>query len=344
METQIIDRDILIAEGLLDRAAAQLKTLNIASDNIAIISNTTVGPLYGETLRAALPGSYVLQIPDGEQHKTLDTVRELYTGLLEHRANRETLVIALGGGVVGDIAGFVAATFMRGTHLVQMPTSLLSMVDSSVGGKVGVDLPQGKNLVGAFKRPEAVLIDPLVLRSLPEAERKNGLAEVLKHGLLDDASLLEPAMHAPERATELIRRAIAVKLAVVSQDPFERGIRRHLNLGHTFGHAIEQQSGFQWKHGEAVAVGLLAAALLSERLGLATPPLAKTVESLLTQTGLPTRAPGFGAEALLDAMRTDKKWGAKRRFVLLRGPGEACVVEDVPQAPLIQVLETISAP
>ena len=330
----------IIEPGLIDRVWAKLQKLELSSSSFAIISNTTVGPLYGEALAKQLPGAKLLQIPDGEKHKTLETVRGLYESMLEHGMDRQSLVIALGGGVVGDIAGFVAATYMRGVRLVQMPTTLLAMVDSSVGGKVGVDLPQGKNLVGAFKQPEAVLVDPDVLSTLPEAEYRNGLAEVIKHGLLDDGALLDPKMYIRGRAPELIARAVDVKLKVVKVDPFERGPRKHLNLGHTFAHAIEQQSHFAWKHGEAVAVGLLAAAQLSERIGLAKVPMSESVQELLEHVGLPVQIKGMTSEGLLEAMRTDKKWEAgKSRFILLEAPGVPKIVEDVPRAQVLEVLE-----
>jgi 3-dehydroquinate synthetase len=231
---------------------------------------------------------------------------------------------------------------MRGLRLVQIPTSLLAMVDSSVGGKVGVDLPEGKNLVGAFKQPERVLIDPDVLATLPPVEWRCGMAETLKHGLLADAALLNPALHHPQHAPELIRRAVQVKIDVVQADPYEQTIRAHLNLGHTFAHAIERVTEYGWRHGEAVAVGLLAAARLSQELGLCPATLAAEVEALLLATGLPCRLGGLDPAALLAAMRTDKKWQSGRnRFILLRGIGQPQIVEDVPETAVLHVLHVL---
>ncbi len=308
----------------------------------AIVTNTTLAPLYGEMLAARLPGAALFVLPDGEAHKTLDSVARLYADFVAAGLDRKSTVVALGGGVIGDTAGFAAASYMRGVDFVQMPTSLLAMVDASVGGKVGVDLPEGKNLVGAFKQPCAVLIDPQVLRTLPMREWRCGMAEVLKHGLLADPALLDPTLHDPTQAETLIARAVQVKVDVVQRDPFERGERAHLNLGHTFAHAIEQATAYAWPHGEAVGVGLLAAARLSESLGLCDLGLASHVESVLREVGLPTRARGLNPEALYAAMQTDKKWvNGRSRFVLLEGIGAPLVVEDVPKAAIIEVLESL---
>jgi 3-dehydroquinate synthetase len=214
------------------------------------------------------------------------------------------------------------------------------MVDSSVGGKVGVDLPQGKNLVGAFKQPDCVLIDPDVLTTLPEREWRCGMGEVIKHGLLADEGLLDPAMWAKDHAVELVRRAVQVKVDVVQQDPYERGVRAHLNLGHTFAHAIERVSNYSWLHGEAVGVGLVAAARLSYALGMCDSGLAEEVEDIVNKVGLPTRLGKRDPEVLFAAMGTDKKWQAGHsRFVLLRGMCQPEIVEDVPKATVIQVLQ-----
>jgi 3-dehydroquinate synthetase len=224
-----------------------------------------------------------------------------------------------------------------------MPTTLLSMVDSSVGGKVGVDLPQGKNLVGAFKQPEAVLIDPTVLRTLPEREWRCGLAEVIKHGLLADDGLLDPGfLQNTDRAPELIRRAIQVKVDIVQQDPLEQNIRAHLNLGHTFGQAIEQASGYNWLHGEAVSVGLLAAAKLSHALGISDKSLPNEVSDILGAVGLPRKLGWMKAEDIYSGMGTDKKRkSGKLRFVLLRDVCQPVIVEDVPKSEVIKVLESL---
>jgi len=219
--------DILIEPGLLNTDMRQRFGI---SGKVVIISNVTIGPLYGEDLAVSV-GADLVKMLDGERYKNLNTVEMLYGDLVACGADRKTTLIALGGGVVGDAAGFVAATYMRGIRLIQIPTTLLSMVDSSVGGKVGVDLPQGKNLVGAFKQPEMVLIDPDALATLPQQEWRCGMAEVTKHGLLADEGLLDPSLHALDHAAELVRRAVQVKVDIVQQDPFEENIRAHLNLG-----------------------------------------------------------------------------------------------------------------
>lgn len=312
-----------------------------------VITNTTLAPLYGEALAQRL-GARLLTVPDGEQHKRLETVQTLYDSLVVAGADRRTTVIALGGGVLGDMAGFAAATYMRGLDFIQVPTSLLAMVDSSVGGKVGVDLPQGKNLVGAFKQPLRVLIDPEVLATLPAREWACGMAETIKHGLIGDAGLFEqieadPGAYArfstPSAAAALVARSVQVKIDLVQADPYERGSRAHLNLGHTFGHAVEQASGYAWPHGEGVGVGLLAAARLSARLGLCAPELPGRVERVVGGVGLPTRIGSLDPEAICAAMATDKKFVAgKSRFILIRSVGAVGVVEDVPKPDLLQVL------
>ena len=330
---------ILIEPGALKRLPDLLK---VNGGRTVIVTNATLVPLYGEALAELLPDSVVTTMPDGEQFKTLDTVRQLYDDFVAAGLDRSGTVIALGGGVVGDTAGFAAASYMRGVRLVQIPTSLLSMVDSSVGGKVGVDLPQGKNLVGAFKQPDQVIIDTDTLDTLPDVEWRNGLAEVIKHGLLADSVLLEPDTLKRDRAPELVRRAVQVKVDVVEQDPYEKGIRAHLNLGHTFAHAIEQVSGYAWAHGAAVAVGLLAAARLSSKLGLCAPTLVDQVERLLVQQALPTRLADMEPAAIYAAMGTDKKWrNGRSRFILLRDIGDVLVVEDVARDAVIAVLEEL---
>ena len=310
---------------------------------VAVITNDTVAPLYGHALAERLPRAFLVSVPDGEQHKTLATVQTLYDALLAGGMDRAGVVIALGGGVVGDMAGFAAATFMRGVALIQTPTTLLAMVDASIGGKVGVDLPQGKNLVGAFKDPLAVFADTDTLATLPPVEFRCGLAEVVKSALVGDVTLWE---HLRTRGAEpvatLIARAADVKRRVVEEDRLERGVRAYLNLGHTFAHALEQRSRYAWKHGEAVAVGLVAAARLSERLGLCKTGLAAQVEALLGALGLPTRYRRFDPAELWDAMRHDKKWqGGAARFVLLEGVARPVIVPDAPRADVLAVLETL---
>ncbi len=313
-------------------------------ERAVIVTNPTLEQLYGQKLRELFPTASLITIPDGEQHKTLETVAQLYADFVAAGLDRSGVVVAFGGGVVGDTAGFAAATYMRGVYLLQSPTSLLAMVDSSVGGKVGVDLPQGKNLVGAFKQPDLVLIDPDMLETLPESEWRCGMAEVIKHGFLADEGLLDPALWVKERRAEMIKRAVLVKVEVVQRDPYEQTIRAHLNLGHTFGHAVEQVSGYQWKHGEAVGVGLLAAARLSHELSLCDAALVDLVDETLAQVGLPRSIGGLDPEALYAAMGTDKKFkGGRSRFILLRGVGEPVIVEDVPKEAVIRVLNRLKS-
>jgi len=248
---------VIVGPGVLSAALPDLVARGRFS-RVAIVTNTRLAPLYGLALADRLPGACLITLPDGEQYKTMDSLARLYGELLAAGVDRSGLVIALGGGVIGDLAGFAAATFMRGVALIQAPTSLLAMVDASIGGKVGVDLPQGKNLAGAFKDPLAVFADTDTLATLPPVERRCGLAEVVKSALIADPALLEELSADPLPPDDtIITRTARVKIALVNQDRTEQGVRAFLNLGHTFAHAIEQVSGYAWKHGEAVAVGLI---------------------------------------------------------------------------------------
>ena len=247
--------------------------------------------------------------------------------------DRRSVIFALGGGVVGDVAGYAAATYLRGTPFLQIPTTLLAMVDSSIGGKVGVDHPRGKNLIGAFKQPLAVISDIDVLATLPESEYRCGMAEVVKHGIIGDKELFRD-LEIGNWKLEIgswIKRAIQVKVDIVERDPYERGERAHLNLGHTFGHAIEKISGYELKHGEAVAIGIVCAAHLAARRGLCDASVCARIENLLRAIGLPTRIPReLPVSAILDAMATDKKRvNARLRFVLPRRIGEVVLVDDL---------------
>jgi len=340
--------DVVVGAGLLSEAL----TLAGMNGSAAVISDSEVAPRH-----AAQLGDWpVLTIPAGERHKTLDTVRALYDGLLAAGLDRKGTVVALGGGVVGDVAGFVAATYLRGVDFVLCPTSLLAMVDASIGGKTGVDLPQGKNLVGAFRQPRIVVADVDTLTTLPPAEFTAGLAEVAKHGLIADPLLwqrlmmeewhIDPRRLASDRLLRadlqsLLVRAIRVKRDVVQEDPFEDGRRAVLNLGHTFGHAIEQVSGYAIRHGDAVAMGLVAAARLSAALEACAPSLPMLVEAVLARLGLPTHIPpALDAAALYAAMSTDKKKEAGHlRFVLLHDIGEVFIRADVPAAKVMATLE-----
>ena len=291
---------------------------------------------------AGIPPLATITVPDGEEVKTLATVERIYNGLLDAGAERSTAIFALGGGVVGDMAGFAAATYLRGVPFVQVPTTLLAQVDASVGGKTGVNLPRGKNLVGAFYQPEAVLVDTATLGTLPERELRAGLAEVIKYGLIRDPGFfgwLEHHLQAlldrePDPLAEAIRRSCRNKAEVVADDERENGQRALLNLGHTFAHAIEAGTGYSpWLHGEAVAVGLVMAAEASWRLGRLSEADRDRTRALVEQAGLPTWGPSdLPVDRYLALMAVDKKVAEGRvRFVLLDAVGEALVTDDVPE-------------
>ena len=329
---------VFVGPGLLGSTLPEF----VAAQNpsgVAVVSDQTVADLYGAELADRLGGTLIV-LPVGEQHKTLESVRTVYDRLLEGGADRSTVVVALGGGVIGDMAGFAAASFMRGVRLVQAPTTLLAMVDSSIGGKTGVDLPQGKNLIGAFKDPLAVFADSATLDTLPADEFSYGMAEVLKAGLLDDRSLLSYTAGDPREG--MIERAIRVKARIVEADRLESGVRAYLNLGHTFGHALEQASSYTYKHGEGVAIGLVAAVRLSTRLGLCEESLIALVEDSLSRWHLPIRYHGHSPETIWEAMRHDKKWrGGAARFVLLEGVGKPTIRDDVKKEDALAVLAEI---
>ncbi|WNW13007.1 3-dehydroquinate synthase [Pseudomonas sp. DTU_2021_1001937_2_SI_NGA_ILE_001] len=333
---------IHIGEGLLDRP--ELLTPHIVGRQVAIVTNTTVAPLYLERLTATLAGYNVLPVvlPDGEAFKNWETLQLIFDGLLAARHDRRTTVIALGGGVIGDMAGFAAACYQRGVNFIQIPTTLLSQVDSSVGGKTGINHPLGKNMVGAFYQPAVVLIDTLSLRSLPERELSAGLAEVIKYGLICDEPFLtwlEEHMDAlrgldPQALTLAIERSCAAKARVVGADERESGVRATLNLGHTFGHAIETEMGYGvWLHGEAVAAGTVMALEMSARLGWISSADRDRGIRLLQRAGLPVVPPEQMDEACFMAhMSVDKKvLDGRLRLVLLRRIGEAVVTDDYPQ-------------
>ncbi len=317
-----------------------------------VISNTTVAPLYLPRIEAGLHGLRwsPFLLDDGEAHKTFANVGRALEALAELGATRDACVIALGGGVVGDLAGFSAACWMRGIDFIQMPTTLLAMVDSSVGGKTGVNLPAGKNLVGAFHQPRAVVADLDTLATLPEREYRAGLAEVVKGAAIGDAAFfawLEQhaaalAAREPASVLQAIARKVQYKAGVVARDETEQGERALLNLGHTFGHAIETAGNYTAVlHGEGVAIGMRLAAQLSERLGLSQPADSARLQRLLEQLGLPTTIPsGMDAQRLLERMRLDKKNSAGQlRLILWRGIGRAEIVAGVAEADVLAVLK-----
>jgi len=333
--------DIIIQSGLLENITQYIEEFNL-DGHVVVATNTTVAPLYAEKLVDALPNAAIITMADGEQYKNLDTVAQMYKDLVAVGADRRTTLLALGGGVVGDTMGFVAATYMRGIRLIQIPTTLLAMVDSSAGGKVGVDLPEGKNLVGSFKQPDMVLIDPDTLSTLPSEQWRCGMAEAVKHGFLKDETLLNPDLHTPERAAEFVNRAVQVKVDVVEEDPYEHGIRATLNLGHTFAHAVEQVTEYAWLHGEAVGVGLLAATKLSHEMDLCSAELVEQVDTILAEIGLPCQLGDLDSEAIYAAMATDKKWeNGRSRFILMRDIGQIEIVWDVPKDKVIRVLDAL---
>ena len=354
---------IAIGPGLLDDGARLTSVLR--GRHALIVSDANVAPLYADrlesTLRIARPDLSIarFQLPAGEHEKTLARFCGCLDALARLGATRDACVFALGGGVVGDLAGFAAACWMRGIDIVQLPTTLLAMVDSSVGGKTAVDLPAGKNLVGAFHPPRAVIADTATLRTLPDRELRAGLAEVIKYGAIFDAGFLDwleanrgALLDREDQAlAEAIARSCRYKAEVVARDPFERGERALLNLGHTFGHAIEAEQGYAGNadglnHGEAVAVGMVLAARLSARLGLAPLADAGRLQRLLAAFGLPVEVPaGLSPEALLARMRLDKKAAADGlRFILWDGAGRARVVAGVDEAEVLAVLAAPSEP
>ena len=339
---------IRIGAGLLGDASV-LGDLVQASD-VLLVTNTVVGPLYAERVTAALPGRRVVDVrlPDGEQHKTLENVARVLDVLVANRFGRDSLAIALGGGVVGDLCGFTAACYQRGIAFAQIPTTLLAQVDSSVGGKTGVNHPGGKNLIGAFHQPQFVVADTSALSTLPPRELRAGLAEVIKYGLVFDVEFLgwlEANMSRllaldPECLAYAIRRSCELKADVVRRDEREQGDRALLNLGHTFGHAIESATGYtEWLHGEAVGAGMLIAAELSERIGMLKREDVQRVRELLRSAGLDLAPPRIGAARALDYMRVDKKVkGGRIRLILLERLGAGVFTADYPDDALQETL------
>ena len=341
---------IFIGAGLLGRT--DLFDASLAGNQVMVVSNETVAPLYLEDLMKAL-GDHDVQVtilPDGEQFKTLDEFAKILDALVEARFARDCTLVALGGGVVGDMAGFAAACYQRGVAHIQVPTTLLAQVDSSVGGKTGVNHPHGKNMIGAFHQPTCVIADTETLSTLPSREFRAGLGEIIKYGLLWDREFFAwqethmPNLLARDRdcLTTVIHRSCQIKAEMVSADETESGVRALLNLGHTFGHAIEAGLGFgTWLHGEAVAAGLCLAADLSARLGRIDTDDVLRVEKLVQSTGLPIRAPAeLSTDRMLELMAVDKKIrGGKLRLVLLNAIGEAELDGDFDPRALRETLE-----
>ena len=352
LQVELGERSYPIAIGQSLLSDAGLIARYIAGKRAAIVTNTTVGPLYLDRLKQTLEraGKQVTAIilPDGEEEKNWASLMRVFDVLLEQKCDRKTTLVALGGGVIGDLTGFAAATYMRGVPFVQVPTTLLAQVDSSVGGKTGINHPLGKNMIGAFYQPQAVIADTTTLDTLPARELSAGLAEVIKHGAIIDAAFFDwieaniaklMARDAPALAYA-IQRSCEIKADVVRQDEREGGLRAILNFGHTFGHAIEAGLGYgEWLHGEAVGCGMVMAADLSQRLGFIDAPARERVTALVKAAGLPVAAPDLGAERWLELMQVDKKnEGGQIKFILLKPLGTP-VIMPVPQEALLATLK-----
>jgi len=347
--------DILIAGGLFGNTAAWRGLP--ASAQAVIVSNPTVDALYGDALAAAITHNHRrvsrVLLPDGEAYKTWASLNLVFDHLLAHGCDRKTVLYALGGGVVGDMAGFAAATYMRGVPFVQVPTTLLAQVDSSVGGKTAINHPLGKNMIGAFYQPARVVCDLDTLATLPARELAAGLAEVIKYGPIADMAFFDwieghlDALLARDRAAlaHAVRRSCEIKAAVVGEDERESGLRAILNFGHTFGHAIEAGQGYgAWLHGEAVGCGMVLAAALSAELGLVPPAFVERLTRLAQRAGLPVQAPCMPDERWLELMRVDKKAEAGAiRFVLIETPGRAAL-RSAPDETVLRVIHRHSAP
>jgi 3-dehydroquinate synthase len=344
---------IHIGSGLLSQPTLILPHLK--RKQVAIVTNSTVAPLYLEKIAKPLKDNGVgiveIVLPDGEAYKNSDTLNLIYDALLKNRCERSTTLIALGGGVIGDLTGYAAATYLRGVPFIQIPTTLLSQVDSSVGGKTGINHPLGKNMIGAFYQPKVVLADIDTLQTLPKRELSAGVAEVIKYGLIRDADFFDwletniaKLMNLDEAVISYaIYRSCQNKADVVAVDEHETGERALLNLGHTFGHAIENAMGYGvWLHGEAVAAGTMLAAELSQRMGWLNDADVKRIHALLTASSLPLRAPNLGLERYLDLMQSDKKVAdGKIRLVLQQGIGKAVITSDYDADKLKLTLEAI---
>lgn len=347
------ERSYPIAIGTALLSDSDFLSSRIKGKKTVVVTNTVVAPLYLGTLEAALrsAGKEVVSVvlPDGEEKKNWASLMLIFDALLEHKCDRQTTLLALGGGVIGDMTGFAASAYMRGVPFVQIPTTLLSQVDSSVGGKTGINHPLGKNMIGAFYQPQAVIADIGSLQTLPDAELSAGLAEVIKHGAIIDAAFfdwIEANMSAlrakdPKALTHAILRSCEIKADVVRQDEREGGLRAILNFGHTFGHAIESGLGYgKWLHGEAVGCGMVMAADLSCRLGYIDYVSKTRIKQVVEAAGLPTVAPDLGEERWLELMEVDKKnEGGKIKFILLRPLGQA-VITTVPQEMLLATLRS----
>ncbi len=346
---------IYIGNGILEQVERILPYLK--QKRVAIVTNETVAPFYLQKFQSAFERNQVstvtIILPDGEHYKDWKTLNLIYDALLKQNCERKTTLIALGGGVIGDLTGFAAATYLRGIPFIQVPTTLLAQVDSSVGGKTGINHPLGKNMIGAFYQPLLVLADSATLSTLPDREFRSGIAEVIKYGLIwDDAffSWLEENMNKlVARDLTVLNKAICrsceIKAEIVAADEFESGVRSLLNLGHTFGHAIENAMGYgQWLHGEAVAAGTLVAAELSKRKGLIKETEIVRIKKLFQLADLPVSLPAISPNQYLDLMKLDKKVeGGKMRFILLNQIGKAAIFDNIPESLVIETMTACGA-
>ena len=343
---------IYVGDQLIDNPTILLN--HIHTHTVVVVTNTTVAPLYLDTVTQSLgDNTHIIPIilPDGEQYKNTETLNTIYEVLLKNKCDREVMLIALGGGVIGDITGFAAASFMRGVKFIQIPTTLLSQVDSSVGGKTGINHALGKNMIGAFYQPQCVIADVGLLKTLPDRELSAGLAEVIKYGLIRDAAFfvwLEKTMPSlinkdPSTLIEAVIRSCENKADVVAQDEFEssKGIRATLNLGHTFGHAIEHAMGYgNWLHGEAVAAGMVMAAFLSQELGWLKPDEFDRTKQLIANANLPINPPDIPVDQFMGLMQSDKKsQGGHIHLILQKTIGDAILTSDYPEAALRKTLQ-----
>ncbi len=347
--------EVRVQAGLLGRVGEQLANLT-QSRRAMLLSDSNVSARFGSTLRDALAGSGIsidaeCVIPAGEDHKTLEQVSRAFDVFLRAKVERNTTILALGGGVIGDMAGFVAASVLRGVPFVQIPTTLLAMVDASVGGKTGVNHAVGKNLIGAFHQPIAVFADPETLKTLPTRELRGGLAECIKHDVIRDAAGFEKLERDIGKAlaldvdflADLVAHNVAIKARVVEADPFERGERAHLNFGHTFGHAIENVFHYEYSHGESVALGMAAAAHLAVEMKMLDDASRRRILALIKKAGLPVRGLKLDLDAVVSAMAFDKKVkSGKLRFILPDRIGHVVIRDDVPLELVRRAVEAIS--
>jgi len=348
--------EIFIGEDILDRVGLAIKGQNHA-DRYVIITDSNVNPLYGEMVRKRLRESLlpvdIIEIPAGESSKSLGTVSDVARQLVRLKASRKSLLIALGGGVVGDIAGFIASIYMRSIPYVQIPTTLLAQVDSSVGGKTGVDLPEGKNLVGTFYQPRAVYIELSFLKTLSDKDFANGLAEIIKYGIISDQNLFELLEHEsdgikkrnPSLMESLVGRSCKIKAEIVEMDEKELGLRRILNFGHTLGHALEAESDYSLSHGEAVSIGMVGAAMISHKLDYLDRASCTRIVDLIKRYDLPTKIPtGLDTTRVMGFMAADKKAiSGQLHFVLAKRIGVPFVTPEVPSGVVEKVIEELQS-